>query len=102
MLYILRRNLNKLEALYGTKYREALESSLARMKSGKNRLSTGNKLENRILDYVNGSVGAIMFFNTRSAVLQTISSINFVNWSFNNPLKAGNAFANQPQYWKDF
>jgi len=96
------KNLNKLEALYGTKYREALESSLARMKSGKNRLSTGNKLENRILDYVNGSVGAIMFFNTRSAVLQTISSINFVNWSFNNPLKAGAAFANQPQYWKDF
>ena len=43
-----------------------------------------------------------MFFNTRSAVLQTISAINFVNWSFNNPLKAGQAFANQPQYWSDF
>ena len=43
-----------------------------------------------------------MFFNTRSAVLQTISSINFLNWSFNNPIKAGKAFANQKQYWKDF
>jgi len=43
-----------------------------------------------------------MFFNTRSAVLQTISAINFLNWSFNNPIKAGAAFANQPQYWKDF
>ena len=72
------------------------------MKSGKNRAATGNRLSNRILDYINGSVGAIMFFNTRSAVLQTISSINFVNWSFNNPLMAGKAFANQPQYWKDF
>ena len=96
------KNLNKLEALYGSKYREALENILARMKSGKNRLEYGSRLTNRILDYVNGSVGAVMFFNTRSAVLQTISSINFINWSFNNPLMAGKAFANQPQYWKDF
>ena len=29
-------------------------------------------------------------------------SINFLNWSFNNPYKAGKAFANQAQYWKDF
>jgi len=95
-------NLNKLEALYGTKYREALEGILKRMKSGRNRLETGNRLSNRILDYINGSIGTIMFFNTRSAILQTISSVNFINWSFNNPLKAGAAFANQPQFWKDF
>ena len=43
-----------------------------------------------------------MYLNARSAVLQTISSINFINWSFNNPIKAGKAFANQKQYWKDF
>ena len=72
------------------------------MKSGRNRITTGNRLSNRILDYINGSIGTIMFFNTRSAVLQTISSANFINWSFNNPIKAGQAFANQPQYWKDF
>jgi|TARA_R110000824_G_scaffold142125_1_gene309041 hypothetical protein len=95
-------NLNKLEALYGTKYREAMENILARMKSGRNRLETGNRLSNRVLDYINGSVGAVMFFNTRSAVLQTISAINFMNWNFNNPIQAGKAFANQPQYWKDF
>ena len=41
-------------------------------------------------------------FNTRSAVLQTISAVNFVNFSDNNILKAGQALANQPQYWKDF
>ena len=96
------QNLNKLEALYGTKYREALENSLHRMKTGKNRMFSGNRLSNQILDYINGSIGTIMFFNTRSAILQTISSINFINWSFNNPLRAGQAFANQPQYWKDF
>ena len=97
-----KENLNKLEAIYGTKYRSALENALSRMKSGRNRDFQGNRLSNRILDYINGSIGTIMFFNTRSAVLQTISSINFINWSFNNPLRAGQAFANQPQYWKDF
>ena len=96
------KNLNKLEAAYGARYREALENILKRMKSGSNRLQEGNRLSNRILNYINGSNAAIMFFNTRSAILQTISSINFLNWDFNNPLKAGAAFANQPQYWKDF
>jgi hypothetical protein len=96
------KNLNKLEAAYGEKYRDSMENILKRMKSGKNRLFSGNKLSNRVLDYINGSIGTIMFFNTRSAVLQTISSINFINWSFNNPIKAGKAFANQKQYWSDF
>jgi hypothetical protein len=43
-----------------------------------------------------------MNLNTRSAMLQLISSVNFINHSFNNPLAATRAFANQPQYWKDF
>ena len=96
------KNLNKLEAIHGAKYREALENILARMKSGTNRLTKGNRLSDRVLNYINGSIGAIMFFNMRSAVLQTISAVNFINWSDNNPLKAGKAFANQGQYWKDF
>jgi hypothetical protein len=33
---------------------------------------------------------------------QTISSINFINWSDNNPIAAAKAFANQKQYWSDF
>ena len=96
------KNLNKLEAAYGKKYREALEHSLTRMKAGTNRTSSGNKLSNRVLDYVNNANGTIMFLNARSAVLQTISAANFTNWTFNNPLMMGKAFANQPQYWKDF
>ena len=43
-----------------------------------------------------------MFLNTRSAVLQTISAVNFINWGDNNIYKAGLAFANQKQYWRDF
>ncbi len=95
-------NMNKLESIFGPKYVEALRNSLSRMKAGRNRIQGGNRLSNRVLDYINNSTGAIMFFNMRSALLQTISAANFINWSFNNPLKAGKAFANQPQYWKDF
>jgi len=97
-----KKNLNKLEAAYGPRYREALENIIGRMESGKNRDTKLGRLENRLLDFLNNSVGTVMFLNARSAVLQTLSSINFLNWSDNNPLKAGQAFANQPQYWSDF
>jgi hypothetical protein len=96
------KNLNKIEAVYGTNLKEAIEDSLFAMKNGTNRTSGANKITNAWNNWVNNSVGTIMFFNRRSALLQTISSINFINWSDNNPLKAGLAFANQPQYWKDF
>lgn len=43
-----------------------------------------------------------MFLNSRSAVLQTISSINYINWSDNNIAKAAAAFGNQKQFWSDF
>ena len=94
-------NMNKLEAAYGEGYRDALENMLGRMKTGSNRGFKGDTLTGRFVDWLNGSIGAIMFFNMRSAVLQTISAVNFVNWSDNNPLNAAAAFANQPQYWKD-
>ena len=97
-----KENLNKMEAAYGSTYRGAMENMLQRMKSGKNRNFDGDSLTGKFLDWVNGSTGAIMFFNTRSAILQTISAVNFINWSDNNVFKASAAFANQKQYWKDF
>jgi len=97
-----KENLNKIEAIYGSKFREALEDVLYRMKTGRNRPSGGGRMMNMYMNWVNNSVGAIMFFNMRSAILQTISATNYINWSDNNPLKAAAAFANQPQYWKDF
>ena len=72
------------------------------MKSGSNRPLGGDRISNRILDWTNNSIGAVMFLNTRSAVLQTISSVNFINWGDNNLYAAGKAFGNQKQYWKDF
>ena len=96
------KNMNKLEAAFGAKYVEALKDSLRAMKSGSNRPLGGDRVSNGILDWLNNSVGAIMFLNTRSAVLQTISAVNFINWGDNNILKAGKAFANQKQFWGDF
>jgi len=97
-----KENLNKIEALYGANFREALEDILYRMETGRNRPMGKNRLTNIYMNWVNNSVGAIMFFNMRSALLQTISTFNYINWSDNNFLKASAAFANQKQFWKDF
>ena len=95
-------NLNKIEAIYGTGFRDALENMLHRMETGRNRMTGKNKQINMFMDWINGSVAATMFFNMRSATLQTISMVNFINMSDNNVFKASAAFANQPQFWKDF
>ena len=97
-----KENLNKIEALYGTDHKAALEDSLYAMKNGSNRPFGKNKQVNNWLNWINGSTGAIMFFNRRSALLQMLSFTNFTNWTDNNPLKQAAAFANQKQYWSDF
>jgi len=96
------KNLNKLEAANGKAYRNALEGILQRMKSGRNRSFTGDSMTGKVTDWLTNSIGTIMFFNTRSALLQTISAVNFVNFTDNNIFKAGKAYANQKQFWKDF
>ena len=48
------------------------------MKTGQNRPSGSNKIANQFMNWINNSVGAIMFFNARSAVLQTISTVKKV------------------------
>ena len=95
-------NLNKVQSTYGTNVRIALEDSLYRMKNGKNRPEGSDRLTNVWMNWINGSTAAIMFFNVRSALLQTISSTNYLNWNDNNPLAAATAFADQKQYWSDF
>ena len=97
-----KENMNKMEAAYGTRWREAMEDSIRRMKSGSNKPIGGNRVTEGLLTWLNNSVGAVMFLNTRSALLQTISAVNFINLSDNNIVKAGVAFANQKQFWSDF
>ena len=97
------KNLNKVEALYGKASRTAIENSIYAMKTGSNSPNqNGDPITSKWLQWVNNSIGTIMFFNRRSALLQLTSATNFLNWSDNNPAKAALAFANQPQYWKDW
>ena len=98
------KNMNKLEALYGKKWVDALKDSLRRMKSGSNRpvyQGGGARIVNEMLDWLNGSVGAVMFLNQKSGLLQLLSTVNFINWGDNNIYAAAKAFANQYQYWSD-
>jgi len=94
-------NLNKLEALYGSTYVEALRDSLRRMKSGSNRpvyQGGGSRMVNDMLDWLNASVGVTMFINQKSGLLQTLSAVNFINWGDNNIYAAAKAFASKDFY----
>ena len=95
-------NLNKIQAAFGASMVSAIKDILYRIKTGKNRPSGQNKMVNQWLNYLNGSVAATMFFNIRSAVLQQMSLVNFINFADNNIFNAAKAFANQEQYWKDW
>ena len=97
-----KENLNKIEAGYGVGVRNAIEDILYRTKTGTNRPEGQNALVNKLMNYLNGAVGSVMFFNIRSAVLQQMSLVNFINFSDNNIFKFAKAFANQKQYWDDF
>jgi hypothetical protein len=97
-------NLNKLEAIYGTKYVEALKDSLRRMKSGSNRpviTGSGSRAVNEMLDWLNASVANVMFLNIKSGLLQTLSTVNFINWGDNNIINASKAFASK-EMWPTF
>jgi hypothetical protein len=93
---------NKIRSIYGNSFVEALESSFYRIGTGKNRTYQLDKQGGVMLDWLNNAIGNIMFINTRSALLQTISAANFVNWSDNNPLNAAKAWSNQPKFWSYF
>jgi hypothetical protein len=97
-----KENLNKMESRLGTRWRSDIEDMFDRMETGRTRSLKMTETGNQIMDYLNGAVGATMNLNMRSGVLQSISSVNFLNFSDNSVFMAGKAFANQPQYWKDF
>ena len=95
-------NMNKIEALYGTKHRDALDNMIWRMENFTNRSHGTDANTAKWMNWVNNASSTIMFFNQKSAMLQTISNVNYINGKENNPFAAARAFANQPQYWKDF
>jgi hypothetical protein len=94
-------NLQEIENVFGKKYVQALRNSLKRMQTGRNRISTDAQ-SNNFLNWINRSVATTMFFNTRSAALQLLSSLNFIGQDNNNLFQATAAFANQTQWQKDY
>ena len=95
-------NMTKIEAIYGKDFAKNLKEILRRMKSGSNRPLNLNDSGSKALDYINGSIGTIMFLNMRSAVLQTISAVNFLNWHDNNIFKAGKTLGDPKNFVKTF
>jgi len=89
------KNMNKLEAAFGSKYVEALRDALKRMETGSNRPTyqgSGSRQVNEMMDWLNGSVAVAMFLNMRSGTLQMLSNVNFINWGDNNIYAATKAF----------
>jgi hypothetical protein len=98
------KNKNKLLAAFGSDYVKELEDTVKRAKSGKNRIEQtgiGAKYVNAGMDYINDSVGTIMFFNSRSGILQMISFTNYINYSDNNIVEYGKAVADTKQFAAD-
>ena len=93
---------NKLRAAYGDNYIEALSDVLYRMKNGRGREFGKNRLANKFNNWISNAVGSIMFLNTRSALLQQVSLVNFINLSDNNPIAFAKAIANPEQYAADY
>tara|TARA_R100001082_G_scaffold106387_1_gene79226 strand:- start:52 stop:6540 length:6489 start_codon:yes stop_codon:yes gene_type:complete len=95
-------NINKIKSLYGENFLDSLGNILYRIKTGRNREYGTDRITNGFMNWTNDAVGTIMFFNTRSALLQMISFANFINWTDNNAMAATARFMDQKQYWNDF
>jgi len=96
------QNMKLIEQSFGSDYTDALSNVLERMDTGRNRKKGKDKEFNSVMNWINQSVAAIMLVNTRSAILQQLSLVNYTNWSFNNPLMMSKAMANVPQFLKDY
>ena len=96
------QNMKLILQRHGNDFTDALKNVLERMETGVNRKKGKDKEFNQALNWLNASVANIMAFNTRSAILQQLSAVNFMNWTFNNPFMMAKAMANVPQFAKDF
>ena len=96
------QNMKLIKQVYGNDFTDALKNILERMETGQNRKKGKDKEFNAAMNWINQSVGAVMAINMRSALLQQMSIVNYLNWNFNNPIKMGLAMANVPQFMKDY
>jgi hypothetical protein len=95
-------NYNRMEAAYGKDFVDNFKQLTKRMRTGKADYENINKVAQKGLDWINGSVGVIMWMNIRSAVLQTTAAFNYINWSDNNVLAAGKTLTNPAEFGRTF
>lgn len=95
-------NMKLIKQMHGNDFTDALKNVLERMETGVNRKKGKDKEFNAAMNWINQSVANVMAINMRSAVLQQLSIVNFMNWSFNNPFMMAKAMANVPQLSGDF
>ena len=97
-----KENLRKVQAVYGETVKDRILDAIHAMNTGVGRKRGKNKTVNAVEDFINRATATTMFLNTRSVITQLLSFINFINWSDNNILSAGKAFADLPQFTSDF
>ena len=96
-------NLKKIKVQSGTKFVEALENSIERMRTGRNTIQSLDSDTKIMLQFISGAVGNIMFLNTRSAGLQLLSATNFMEAGDNNWGKSlKTIFTKMPTLAKDY
>ena len=88
-----------LKRSHGPEYVAAMKDMIRRMKAGSNRGANGNP--NPFYKWMGNAVAATMFINRRSAILQLLSTVNYIGVGPNTAAKALKAFANFGQFSKD-
>ena len=94
-------NLNKVQAIHGKSMREALENEIYRTEYGRNEPKKDTPM-NAYMNWLNNSIGVTMFVNMRSAMLQSISLLNYINMTDNNVLQVGARMLDVEQFMNDF
>ena len=89
-----------LRSVYGQPFLDAFENITYRMEYGTNIPQNTSNRVRRWNNWVNNSVGAIMFFNMRSAALQLISTFNYLDFNINSPMAAAGALAQPVRFVK--
>lgn len=93
---------NNLTVKLGTNWADAFNNMLTRIATGRHRNMPTDKYSNAFTNWINSAVSAIMFVNTRSVLLQTISNLNFINGTDNNIFSVAAAYGNPKQFITDF
>jgi len=89
-----------LRSVYGQPFLDAFENITYRMEYGTNIPQNTSNRVRKWNNWVNNSVGAIMFFNMRSAALQLISTFNYLDFNINSPMAAAGALAQPVRFAK--